>query len=48
MEILLDEVKPVEIDPSTFTIKTAGRDPWGTTTLQHVEVHKKALLKSKP
>ena len=45
MEILLDEVKPVEIDPNTFTIKTAGRDPWGNSTLQHLEVHKKALLK---
>ena len=29
MEILLDEVKPVEIDPDTFTIKTAGRTAWG-------------------
>jgi hypothetical protein len=34
MEILLDEVKPVEIDPNTFTFKTAGRDMWGTTTLE--------------
>ena len=48
MEILLDEVKPVEIDPDTFTIKTAGRNMWGSSTLEHVEVHKKALLKSKP
>jgi hypothetical protein len=46
MEKLLEE--PVKIDPDTFTIKTAGRDPWGSSTLQHLEVHKKALLKSKP
>jgi hypothetical protein len=48
MNEILREPIPVEIDPSTFTIKTAGRDPWGTSTLQHLEVHKKALLKSKP
>ena len=48
MNEILREPTPVEIDPSTFTIKTAGRDPWGTSTLQHLEVHKKALLKSKP
>jgi len=48
MEILLDEVKPVEIDPDTFTIKTAGRGVWGSSTLEHVEVHRKALLKLKP
>ena len=34
MEILLDEDKPVEIDPNTFTFKTAGRAMWGTTTLE--------------
>ncbi len=22
--------KPVELDPETYTIKTAGRDPWGS------------------
>jgi hypothetical protein len=53
MQELLRESTPVEVSPSTFTIKTAGRDPWGSSTLQHstlqhVEVHKKALLKSKP
>ena len=48
MQELLREPTPVEVDPSTFTIKTAGRDPWGSSTLQHLEVHKKALLKSKP
>jgi hypothetical protein len=48
MQEILREPTPVEIDPSTFTIKTAGRDPWGSSTLQHLEVHKKALLKSKP
>ena len=48
MNEILREPTPVEIDPSTFTIKTAGRDPWGSSTLQHLEVHKKALLKSKP
>ena len=48
MNEILREPIPVEIDPSTFTIKTAGRDPWGSSTLQHLEVHKKALLKSKP
>jgi hypothetical protein len=26
--------KPVELDPETYTIKTAGRDPWGSVTLQ--------------
>jgi len=48
MNELLHEPTPIEVDPDTFTIKTAGRDPWGTSTLQHLEVHKKALLKSKP
>jgi hypothetical protein len=44
MQELLREPTPVEVDPDTFTIKTAGRAMWGTTTLEHVEAHK-ALLK---
>jgi hypothetical protein len=34
MNEILREPTAVEIDPSTFTIKTAGRDPWGSSTLQ--------------
>ena len=34
MQELLREPTPVEIDPDTFTIKTAGRAMWGTTTLE--------------
>lgn len=33
MEKLLAEDKPVEIDPNTYTINTAGRSMWGSTTL---------------
>ena len=29
MEKLLEETKPVEVDPDTYTIKTAGRSTWG-------------------
>lgn len=29
MQELLHESTPVEIDPETFTIKTAGRTAWG-------------------
>lgn len=31
---LLREPVPVEVDPDTFTIKTTGRDPWGSSTLE--------------
>ena len=33
LQTLLYEPSPVEIEPNTYTFKTAGRDPWGTTTL---------------
>jgi hypothetical protein len=29
LEMLMAEDKPVELDPDTFTIKTAGRTVWG-------------------
>jgi hypothetical protein len=48
MQEILREPTPVEIDPQTYTFKTAGRDPWGSSTLEHIEAHRKALLKSKP
>jgi hypothetical protein len=41
MQELLREPTPVEIDPSTFTIKTAGRAMWGTTTLELQEAQEK-------
>jgi hypothetical protein len=33
MQEILREPTPVEIDPDTFTIKTTGRDPWGSATI---------------
>jgi hypothetical protein len=33
-KLLEEEPMPVEIDPNTFTFKTAGRAMWGTTTLE--------------
>jgi hypothetical protein len=33
MQELLREPTPVEVDPDTFTIKTAGRAMWGDSTL---------------
>lgn len=32
-------VEPVQLDPNTYTIKTAGRDPWGSVTLAHQKAH---------
>jgi hypothetical protein len=32
MQELLRESVPVELDPNTYTIKTAGRDIWGNAT----------------
>lgn len=37
MEKLLEE--PVKLDKETYTFQTAGRDPWGSSTLQ---IHQKA------
>lgn len=33
MQEILREPTPVEIDPDIFTIKTTGRDPWGSATI---------------
>ena len=44
-------VEPVKIDPNTFTMKTVGRDPWGSSTLgvqdavAHAEERYKQMLK---
>lgn len=34
MNEILREPTPVEVDPDTYTIKTTGRDPWGSSRLQ--------------
>jgi hypothetical protein len=48
LQEILREPTPVEIDPNTYTIKTAGRDPWGSTTLEiqerTIRAQKNAML----
>lgn len=46
LQVLMEE--PVKIDPNTFTMKTVGRDPWGSSTLKLQDVEEeryKQLLK---
>lgn len=35
LQVLMEE--PVKIDPNTFTMKTVGRDPWGSSQLSLAE-----------
>jgi hypothetical protein len=43
MQEILREPTPVEIDPQTYTFKTAGRDPWGSTTIPPLNLKEQVL-----
>lgn len=43
LQTLLYEPSPVEIEPNTYTFKTAGRDPWGSTTVAPLNLKEQVL-----